>query len=174
MVIEKDPDCRSLNKMRWPGCDVVADIARVTKGLTGVGGSPCQGILRLNADRVHLQDPRSKFFYKYVEVLGWIEDVAREMRVWCVMMVENAVGDDEGIKEMSQQLGCRPLYMCASGMSWARRPRLGWSNVGIDDHPSYQLNHHECYDVLEFNEELEPLNSVCDTGCMVAHLHLSS
>lgn len=27
VVIEKDPDCRSLNKMRWPGCDVVADIA---------------------------------------------------------------------------------------------------------------------------------------------------
>ena len=109
VVIEKDPDCRSLNKMRWPGCDVVADIARVTKGLTGVGGSPCQGILRLNADRVHLQDPRPKF----LEVLGWIEDVAREMRVWSVMMVENVVGDDEGTKEMSQQLGCRPLYVRA-------------------------------------------------------------
>ena len=75
-MIEKDPDCRHLNKTRWPGRDVVADIARVTKGdiekyvrsvpgLTGVvagGGSPCQGISKLNADRIHLQDPRSKLF----------------------------------------------------------------------------------------------------------------
>ena len=85
---------------------------RGVSGLTAVsagGGSPCQGILRSNADRVHLQDPRSKF----LEVLGWIEDVAREMRVWSVMMVENVVGDDEGTKEMSQQLGCRPLYVRA-------------------------------------------------------------
>ena len=32
VVIEKDPDCRRLNKTRWPGCDVVADITRATKG----------------------------------------------------------------------------------------------------------------------------------------------
>ena len=114
--------------MRWPGCDVVADIARVTKGLTGVGGSPCQGILRLNADRVHLQDPRSKFFYKYVEVLGWIEDVAREMRVWCVKMVENAVGDDEGIKEMSQQLGCRPCICARVAKKGAPQPARAEGN----------------------------------------------
>ena len=56
-------------------------------------------------DRIHLQDPRSKLFYKYVEVLGWTEDVAREMKVLSVLMVENVVGDDEDIKEMSQQLG---------------------------------------------------------------------
>ena len=32
MVIEKDPECRRLNKTRWPGCDVITDITRVTKG----------------------------------------------------------------------------------------------------------------------------------------------
>ena len=90
-----------------------------------------------------------------MEVLGWIEDVAREMKVWSVLMVENVFGDDEDIKEMSQQLGCRPLYVCASCMLWVRRPRLYWCNVSMDDHASYQLNHHGLYDVLEFNEPLD-------------------
>ena len=77
---------------------------------------------------VHLQDPRSKFFYKNVEVLGWIEDVAREMRVWCVKMVENAVGDDEGIKEMSQQLGCRPCICARVAKKGAPQPARAEGN----------------------------------------------
>lgn len=31
VVIEKDPECRRLNKTRWPSCDVIVDITRVTK-----------------------------------------------------------------------------------------------------------------------------------------------
>lgn len=65
---------------------------------------------------------------------------------------------------MSQQLGYRPVHVCSGCLSWVRRPRLYWSNVALDDRASYQLNHHELYDVLEFNEELEPLGSVCDEG----------
>ena len=37
------------------------------------------------------------------------------MDVRSPLMVENAVGDEEDIKEMSEQLGCRPLYVCSSG-----------------------------------------------------------
>lgn len=113
VVIEKDPECRRLNKTRWPGCDAITDITRVTKGeiekymrsvpgLTGVvagGGSPCQGLSKLNVNRIHLQDPRSQLFYKYVEILGWIEDLAREMKVWSVLMVENVVGDEDDSSE---------------------------------------------------------------------------
>ena len=78
--------------------------------------------------------------------------------------VENVVGDEEDIREMSQQLGCRPVHVCSGCLSWVLRPRLSWSNVALDDHASYQLNHHERYDALEFNEELEPLRSECDEG----------
>jgi hypothetical protein len=65
VVIEKDPDCRRLNAVRWPGCDVWSDIEKITKkeiermmrsvpGITGViaaGGSPCQGLSKLSCDR---------------------------------------------------------------------------------------------------------------------------
>ena len=63
-----------------------------------------------------------------MEVLGWIEDVAREMRVWCVKMVENAVGDDEGIKEMSQQLGCRPCICARVAKKGAPQPARAEGN----------------------------------------------
>ena len=79
VVIEQDPSCRRLNSVRWPGCDVRCDINKVIKrdvermmrsvpGLTGViagGGSPCQGLSKLSSQRLHLEDPRSKLFYKY-------------------------------------------------------------------------------------------------------------
>ena len=84
LVVENDPDCRRLNAVRWPGCDLMSDIQKVTKkelekairgvpGLTGViagGGSPCQGLSQLSANRKHLEDPRSKLFYRLCEILG--------------------------------------------------------------------------------------------------------
>ena len=54
--------------------------------------------------------------------------------------------------------------MCASGLSWVRRPRLYCSNVGLEDRPSFQRSHHQLYEVIDFSEELEPLNLVCDEG----------
>ena len=115
VVMEKDPECRRLNRTRWPGCDVIADITRVTKGeiekymrsvpgLTGViagGGSPCQGLSKLNVDRTPGPSCATS------------KDLAREMRVWSVLMIENVVGDGEDIRQMSQQLGCRPVHVCS-------------------------------------------------------------
>ena len=34
--------------------------------------------------------------------------------------------------------------------------------MGLEDHPSFQTSHHELYKVIDLNEELEPLNLVCD------------
>ncbi|CAK9115233.1 unnamed protein product [Durusdinium trenchii] len=124
VVIEKDPECRRLNKTRWPGCDVITDITRVTKGeiekymrsVPGLTG----GLSKLNVNRIHLQDPRSQLFYKYVEILGWIEDLAREMKVWSVLMVGNVVGDEEDIREMKFNEELEPLgSVCDEGWFWA-------------------------------------------------------
>jgi site-specific DNA-cytosine methylase len=107
VVVEKDPDCRRLNAVRWPGCDVWSDIEKLAKkdiermmrsvpGITGVvaaGGSPCQGLSKLSCDRKHLEDPRSKLFYCYSAVLGWIEEVAEEMQIWSLLALENVLGD---------------------------------------------------------------------------------
>ena len=178
VVVEKDPACRRLNSVRWPGCDIWLDIEKVTKkevermmrsvpGLTGVvagGGSPCQGLSRLSANREHLADPRSQLFYKYTEILGWIEEMAEEMRVWCLLMLENVVGDDEDIEEMTGTLGSKPLLVCSSGLSRVRRPRLYWSNVALEDHGSFTREHFGLYDAVVFEEHSEPIGKVADEG----------
>lgn len=138
VVVESDAECRRLNALRWPGCDILTDVEKVTKkelekimggvpGLTGVlagGGSPCQGLSKLSANRSHLADPRSKLFYKLCEIYGWIGELCEEMRVWSISFLENVVGDDVDIKEMSEELGDIPLKVCSSGLSRVRRPRL--------------------------------------------------
>ena len=178
VIIEKDPDCRRLNSVRWPGCDIWSDIERVSKkdvdrmmrsvpGLTGVlagGGSPCQGLSKLSSDRQHLEDPRSRLFYCYSTILGWIEEVAKEMNIWCFLGLENVLGDDADIQEMNAVLGTKPLLVCASGLSRVRRPRLYWSNVTLEDHGSFTRAHHDLYDEVIFEEEPEPLSLVPDEG----------
>eukprot|EP00435_Cladocopium_sp_Y103_P061594 s1327_g23.t1 len=178
VVIEQDPACRRLNTVRWPGCDVWTDITKITKkdvermmrsvpGLTLViagGGSPCQGLSQLSSKRLHLADPRSQLFYKYSEILGWIEEVANEMKITCVQMLENVLGDDEDVAEMSTELGTKPILCCASGVSGVRRPRLYWSNVELEEHSSYTRAHYPLYDEVIFEEKTEPLEKVADPG----------
>eukprot|EP00435_Cladocopium_sp_Y103_P034012 s218_g8.t1 len=178
VVIEQDVECRRLNAARYPGCDLLVDIRKVTRkeiekimrsvpGLTGViaaGGSPCQGLSKLSAFREHLDDPRSKLFFDLSRILGDIIDVAEEMKVWVIGMVENVVGDEKDIEEMSQELGARPVLACASALSRVRRPRLYWCNVHLEDHPSYTWAEHKLYGEVIFQEEMEPLEKVCDDG----------
>eukprot|EP00435_Cladocopium_sp_Y103_P043342 s1615_g12.t1 len=178
VVIENDASCRRLNAVRWPGCEILTDIEKVTKkqlekimrsvpGLTGViagGGSPCQGLSQLSANRKHLADPRSQLFYKLCAVLGWIDELCNELQVWNIDFVENVVGDGDDVREMSEELGSRPLRVCSSGLSWVRRPRLYWSNVELEDHESFTRGHYPLWDELEFEEELEPLGPIADEG----------
>eukprot|EP00438_Fugacium_kawagutii_P009581 Skav215539 [mRNA] locus=scaffold4176:50605:51650:- [translate_table: standard] len=123
VVIEKEKDCRRLNSVRYPGADLWCDIKKVTKkdiekvlrttpGATGViagGGSPCQGLSRLSSLRQHLDDERSKLFYDLVQLLNWVEEIAKEMKLWFVNFVENVVADQKDVEEMSRALGMRPV-----------------------------------------------------------------
>ena len=169
LVVENDPACRRLNAVRWPGCELMSDI-QVTKkelekairgvpGLTGViagGGSPCQGFSQLSANRKHLEDPRSKLFYRLCEVFGWIADICGEMEV----------GDDADVEEMSEELGAPPIRVCLSGLSRVRRPWLYWSNADLEYHESYTRAHYALWDELCFEEQLEPMElCVMRDGC---------
>eukprot|EP00438_Fugacium_kawagutii_P012525 Skav208185 [mRNA] locus=scaffold2530:386691:389727:+ [translate_table: standard] len=174
VVVEKDRDCKRLNKVRWPGCEVMSDIEKVTKkelekairnvaGVTGViagGGSPCQGLSKLSAHRQHLRDPRSALFYKLKEVLTWIGEIAREMGIWSLRFVENVEGDEADIREMSRVMQQRPVKLCSSGLSRVRRPRLFWCSRQVEDRPSFEQVGHELYDELIFSEKTEPLEAV--------------
>eukprot|EP00438_Fugacium_kawagutii_P033332 Skav210467 [mRNA] locus=scaffold1443:165052:167511:- [translate_table: standard] len=174
VVVEKDPGCRRVNKVRFPGCDIIPDINGVTKdqiekimrsvpGLTGViagGGSPCQGLSKLSINRRHLEDPRSKLFFKLADILVWVAEVAEEMQVWHLELVENVVGDEADVQQMTEQLGWKPIRSCASGVSRVRRPRLFWCS----DHPCFTRVVGPAYDEVIFEEKPEPMEKVADKG----------
>eukprot|EP00438_Fugacium_kawagutii_P000873 Skav218505 [mRNA] locus=scaffold1564:7454:12902:+ [translate_table: standard] len=178
LVIESDRQCRHLQKVRWPGCDIWTDIQKVRKqdlekvmrsvpGLTGVicgGGSPCQGISQLSSERQHLDDPRSNLFFKLAEVQDWVEELCAELQVWNLSFVENVVPDKKDLAEMSRRLRIRPVKACSSGISRVRRPRLFWSNIKLLDHESFTRWNHDDYDEVVFDEKLEPLELVPDSG----------
>lgn len=84
------------------------------------------------------------------------------MQVWCLLALENVVGDDADIGEMSSVLGSKPLLF--NGVSRVRRPRLYWSNVMLEGHESYSRAHYELYDKVMFETETEPLELIPDEG----------
>ena len=178
VIIEKDPDCRRLHRRRWPSCSLLVDIKKVTKkqlekeikripGVTGVvagGGSPCQGLSKLSSQRLHLEDPRSALFYDMAERFKWISEICLQMGIWCLRFGENVVGDAGDIEEMSRYLQMSPIEVCASDLSWVRRPRLYWGSVEIDDHESFTREEGPVTDRLRFDAPCEPLEWVLDGG----------
>ena len=178
VIIEKDSDCRRLHRRRWPAGTIWTDIKRVTKeqirremmklpGLTGVvagGGSPCQGLSKLSSLREHLDDPRSALFYDLVERLKWIQEICHELGIWSLRFCENVVGDEADVEEMSRSLQMHPVEVCASNLSWVRRPRLYWGSVEIEDDGSFIREDGPVADRLVFEEERERLGSILEPG----------
>eukprot|EP00438_Fugacium_kawagutii_P035840 Skav200292 [mRNA] locus=scaffold2127:400532:404444:+ [translate_table: standard] len=178
VVIEKEKSCRRLNSVRFPGADVWTDIKKVTKkdiekvitktpGATGViagGGSPCQGLSRLSANRIHLEDERSKLLFDLVRVLGYVQEICKEKGIWCVAFVENVEADEGDVSEMSEALDMVPVKVCSSHLSRVRRPRLFWANIRIRDHPCFTRSKGDRYDELLFEAPLEPLKLILDEG----------
>ena len=178
VVVEKDPDCRRLHRRRWPSCTLVPDITKFTKkqlkkelkrvpGVTGIiaaGGSPCQGISKLSSQRLHLTDPRSILFYDMAEKFTWLLELSLDMNVWCLRLAENAIGDKADVEEMSRRLNMTPMEVCASDLSWVRRPRLYWCAVPMEDHESFVREEGPVADRIRFVGEREPLEHILEEG----------
>lgn len=96
--------------------------------------------------------------------MRWIQDICQELNLWSLRFCENVIGDKEDVAEMSKELGMHPLEVCASDLSWVRRPCLYWGSVEIEDHGSFEREEGPCTDVLRFKEEKEPLQSVLEPG----------
>lgn len=116
-------------------------------------------------NRAHLADERSALFYDLQRVLGWIEEIARDMGIWRLNFVENVVADSNDVKTTCREaLGIRPIKCCSSHLSRVRRPRLFWSSVKIRDHPCYSTAQRDLYDEVIFEAPVEPMESIPDKG----------
>lgn len=88
-----------------------------------IGGSPCQGF-SFAGKQLAFDDPRSKLFFVYVDILNHIRSVNPNVK----FMLENVKMKKEYLAVISEQLGVRPVFINSALVSAQNRQRYYWAN----------------------------------------------
>lgn len=88
-----------------------------------IGGSPCQGF-SFAGKQLAFDDPRSKLFFEYVDILSHIKSVNPSVK----FMLENVKMKKEYLAVISEQLGVEPVFINSSLVSAQNRQRYYWCN----------------------------------------------
>lgn len=134
-----------------------------------LGGSPCQGFSFANGDRLNFDDPRSKLFWDYVNVLRVLKPK--------YFLLENVMMNQESQDVITKELGVEPVLINSSLLSAQNRKRLYWTNIPFDMPQDAGI-------VLKDIVEYEPENYVImsnkftsrnrDRRCLADHLKQKS
>ena len=88
-----------------------------------IGGSPCQGF-SFAGKQLAFDDPRSKLFFTYVEILNHIEELNPDIK----FMLENVRMKKEYINVLSDYLDVQPVFINSALVSAQNRQRYYWAN----------------------------------------------
>lgn len=88
-----------------------------------IAGSPCQGF-SYAGEQLAFDDPRSKLFFVYVDILNHIKTVNPNVK----FLLENVKMKAEFVNVISETLGVEPIAINSSLVSAQNRPRLYWFN----------------------------------------------
>lgn len=89
-----------------------------------IGGSPCQGFSRAGKC-LNFNDPRSKLFFEYVDILNSIKESNPEV----LFLLENVKMKNEWKDIISKYLGVKPIEINSKLVSGQNRSRLYWTNI---------------------------------------------
>ena len=89
-----------------------------------LGGSPCQGF-SFAGKQLNFEDPRSKLFFEYAEILKHIQNVNPEV----IFMLENVKMKVEHQAVISEYLEVEPIAINSALVSAQNRKRLYWTNI---------------------------------------------
>lgn len=95
----------------WAGIDLL------------IGGPPCQGF-SFAGKRLAFDDPRSKLFFVYVDILKHIRSVNPDVK----FLLENVKMKKEYLDVISEQLGVEPVFINSALVSAQNRQRYYWAN----------------------------------------------
>lgn len=95
----------------WAGIDLL------------IGGSPCQGF-SFAGKQLAFDDPRSKLFFVYVDILNHIKSVNHDVK----FMLENVKMKKEHLAVISEMLGVEPVFINSNLVSAQNRQRYYWAN----------------------------------------------
>lgn len=88
-----------------------------------IGGSPCQGF-SFAGKQLAFDDPRSKLFFVYVDILNHIKSVNPNVK----FLLENVRMKKEYLEVITEQLGVEPEPINSSLVSAQNRQRYYWAN----------------------------------------------
>lgn len=92
-----------------------------------IGGSPCQGF-SFAGKRLAFDDPRSKLFFIYVDILNHIKKHNPDVK----FMLENVKMKKEYLDVISEHLGVKPVFINSEVCCPVSRPRRYWANWFFD------------------------------------------
>jgi DNA-cytosine methyltransferase len=92
-----------------------------------IGGSPCQGF-SFAGKQLAFDDPRSKLFFVYVDILNHIKSVNPSVK----FMLENVKMKKEFLAVISEQLGVEPVFINSALLSAQNRQRYYWCNWNVE------------------------------------------
>lgn len=92
-----------------------------------IGGSPCQGF-SFAGKQLAFDDPRSKLFFVYVDILNHIRSVNPNIK----FMLENVKMKKEYLDVISDQLGVEPCLINSALLSAQNRQRYYWCNWNVE------------------------------------------
>lgn len=88
-----------------------------------IGGSPCQGF-SFAGKQLAFDDPRSKLFFVYVDILNHIRSVNPSVK----FLLENVKMKKEYLAIISEHLGVEPVFINSALVSAQNRQRHYWAN----------------------------------------------
>ncbi len=89
-----------------------------------IGGSPCQGF-SFAGKQLNFSDPRSKLFFKYVDILNSIKSINKDV----IFILENVKMKKQYEDIITEKLGVSPVEINSSLVSAQNRKRLYWTNI---------------------------------------------
>ena len=108
-----------------------------------IGGSPCQGF-SFAGKQLAFDDPRSKLFFVYVDILNHIKSVNPSIK----FMLENVKMKKEFLAVISEQLGVEPVFINSALVSAQNRQRYYWCNWKVEQPEDRGVDAHAIFSGL--------------------------